>query len=178
MPGPAEARPPASERGVAAAPPVSLATDETELPAGLAQMDRALIGLRHLWRTPPQVQDPALGRIDMSTVWIVDALAQAQGELTIRDLAVVLDVAHSTASRLVDRAEACGAIVRARARTDARMVAVRLTGPGQELARTSRAFRGRHLHRATAGWTDAERSTFADLLTRFADSVDTLDTTL
>lgn len=50
---------------------------ETEL-RSLARIDRALIGLRHLWSTPPQVQDPSLGSIDMSTVLVVDALTQAE----------------------------------------------------------------------------------------------------
>ncbi len=155
-------------------------------------MDRALIGLRHLWSVPPRVDDPALGSIDMSTIWIADALTSAefrradedpthpegegpQPEVTIGDLARALDVAHSTASRLVERAQASGAVMRHPSSRDARMTAVQLTGAGRELARTSRAFRSQHLERATDGWTEAERAKFADLLTRFAAAMAEID---
>ncbi len=184
-----------------AVPPRPLGIDAQ--PSDLARIDRALVGLRHLWSTPPRIEDPALGSIDMSTIWIVDALIHAEGsgewvggdanrddanrgdraepgtggqpQLTIGALAQALDVAHSTASRLVDRAQASGAVVRGRSSTDARTVSVQVTGPGRELARTARAFRAAHLLRATAGWTESERATFADLLSRFAASVGDID---
>lgn len=199
MPGsaePAHARAKCAPVNPAAGRRAAMPASGAAQPSGLAQIDRALIGLRHLWSTPPQVHDPALGSIDMSTIWIVDALTQAeesgrrpagtsardseagyggQVEMTIGDLGLALDVAHSTASRLVDRAQASGAVARAPSHTDARMVTVRLTDPGRELAATARGFRRQHLHRATTGWTDHERATFAELITRFADALNALD---
>ena len=50
---------------------------DAETDADLDRIDRALVGLRHLWSGPLHLQDPALGQVEMSTVWIVNALAHA-----------------------------------------------------------------------------------------------------
>jgi DNA-binding MarR family transcriptional regulator len=144
----------------------------------LARIDRALIGLRHLWSGPPRLDDPALGPVEMSTVWIVNALAHPgrrplNEQMSIRDLATALDVAHSTASRLVDRAVTTGAVTRGPAARDARLAVVTLTERGQVLARTAGEFRTTYLAHVTHTWTDLERATFADLLTRFATAMTT-----
>lgn len=147
-------------------------------PAGedLARIDQALIGLRHLWSGPVHLQDAALGKVEMSTVWIVNALTAPDQEyggasMSIRDLAGALGVAHSTASRLVDRAATIGAVTRGPDPQDARLSVVTLTESGRTLAQTARSFRAGYLADATGTWTAEERATFADLLTRFTDAV-------
>lgn len=142
----------------------------------LERIDQALIGLRHLWSGPVHLQDAALGKVEMSTVWIVNALADSdrhaeQESLSIRELATALGVAHSTASRLVDRAVTIGAITRGPDTHDARLTVVTLTDRGRTLAKTASRFRAAYLADATRTWTDDERATFADLLTRFAHSI-------
>jgi DNA-binding MarR family transcriptional regulator len=142
----------------------------------LRRIDQAMIGLRHLWSGPVQLQDPDLGRVEMSTVWIVNALTvparNAEHEnMPIRDLATALGVAHSTASRLVDRAVTIGAVTRGPDTHDARVTVVTLTDSGRTLAKTATQFRTAYLADATRTWTDDERATFADLLTRFAHSI-------
>jgi DNA-binding MarR family transcriptional regulator len=146
----------------------------------LASIDIALLGLRHLWAGPPGrraagADGDGTPGVEMSTVWIVDALARAEGSgvpgLTVRDLADALDVAHSTASRLLDRAVCAGMVERGRSVRDGRAVTCALTPAGRALAVESRAFRLAYLTALTGDWTDAERATFAELLTRFAGAV-------
>jgi DNA-binding MarR family transcriptional regulator len=48
---------------------------------------------------------------------------------------------------------------------------VTLTDSGRTLAKTATQFRTAYLADATRTWTDDERATFADLLTRFAHSI-------
>lgn len=138
----------------------------------LRQIDSALLGLRHLWTRPTSSTQAGDEGVELSTVWVVDALVRGEAdgrhELSVRDLAGALDVAHSTASRLLDRAVASGMVTRGRSSTDARSVTAALTAAGRELAVESAAFRTAYLARLTAGWTSAERRTFADLLGRFS----------
>lgn len=139
----------------------------------LDRVDRALVGLRHLWSGPLTLNNSTMGTLDMSTVWIVDALSRAdpQDEVTIGELAVAIDVAHSTASRLAARAQASGAVTRRPSTRDARRIAVELTDLGRRLAETARTFRDHYLDRVMAAWNPADRRSFADLMTRFAADV-------
>jgi DNA-binding MarR family transcriptional regulator len=136
----------------------------------LHTIDDALIALRHLWSTPPQLHDATLGSVDMSTLWVVDGLRRgpANAEMTVSDLARHMGVAHSTASRLVARAEEVGTVRRATSATDHRRVAVHLTATGRELALAGLDFRLSVLRSVTEDWSIEERATFADLLDRFA----------
>ncbi len=129
-------------------------------------MDTAFIELRHMFTTPPHIHDPALGQIDMSTIWVVDSLRRAPRQ-TIAELADAMDVAHSTASRLVARAERAGAVARTCDPRDTRRVNVTLTDAGRDLAAQALAYRLRILSAATSDWTAQQRHTFATLLTRF-----------
>jgi DNA-binding MarR family transcriptional regulator len=141
----------------------------------LCRIDAALLALRHLWSSPPAQRAGATGPIELSTVWIVDALARAAevgaSDLAVRDVAAALGVAHSTASRLLDRAVAAGMVTRARSAADGRSAACALSPQGRALAAESLAFRTGYLARLTAGWTADERVAFGDLLGRFAEAV-------
>lgn len=134
----------------------------------LEDIDEALIALRHLWAAPPRIDDPDLGTVEMSTIWVVDRLRRNPGQ-TVAELAGQLDVAHSTASRLIARAEQTGAVVRMPDPHDQRRVTVHLTPAGRDLAAVALEYRMRTLEAATADWTDTERASFAHLLTRFAN---------
>jgi DNA-binding MarR family transcriptional regulator len=137
----------------------------------LLLIDAALLGLRHLWSMPAE-RPAALGGVEMSTVWVVEALDRAGSSegLSVAELAEALDVAHSTASRLVDRAREAGMVIRERSLRDARRAMVTLTPEGRELANESRAFRLYYLAQVTATWTPADHGNFAVLLARFADA--------
>ena len=136
-------------------------------------IDRALMDLRHLWHTPANLVDPEFGRVETSTVLIVEILTRQDEPMSIHRLAASLDVAHSTASRLVDRAETAGAVSRSRASVDARRVVVTATPAGRRLAASSRSFRQRYLESVLADWPAAERAEFALQLARFARTIQT-----
>jgi DNA-binding MarR family transcriptional regulator len=139
----------------------------------VSDLDMALIGLRRLWAAPPLLPDPTLGQVEMSTIWIVDALDRLahHPEVSVADLATAIDVAHSTASRLVGRAEAAGTVTRHPSATDSRRTAVALTPTGRTLAAVARHARTAYLAQVTADWSDEQRSTLAELLTRLAVAV-------
>lgn len=137
----------------------------------LERIDAALIELRHLWTSPPRIEDASLGTVEMSTIWVVDSLRR-QPDQTIAELANRMGVAHSTASRLVARAEAAEAVRRVPDEGDHRRVTVALTQAGAQLANTALTHRLRTLTRHTEDWSPQERTTFADLLTRFAQRKD------
>lgn len=139
----------------------------------LADLDSALIGLRRLWAAPARLADPTLGQVEMSTIWIVDALDRLADhpEVSVADLATAIDVAHSTASRLVDRAEAAGAVTRHPSATDSRRTAVALTPTGRTLAAVARHARTSYLAQLTTDWSHEQRSALAQLLTRLAAAV-------
>ncbi len=137
----------------------------------LVAIDAALLALRRLWVHDTVVQDPDVGRVDLSTVWVADAVAREGGGLTVAGVAAALHVAHSTASRFVSRAERAGVVTRDRSGQDGRQVQVWLTGPGADVAQRARQARLHVLHEATAAWTEAERGSFARLLADFAESV-------
>lgn len=134
----------------------------------LRDIDEALIRLRHLWVVPQRLRDERLGSIDMSTVWVVHSLAQHGDALTVSRLAEVMDVAQSTASRLIARAEASGTVSRRPDPGDNRAVLVHLTEEGGQLADAAQCFRMDLLERAMQDFTGDEMQVFAELLTRFA----------
>lgn len=138
----------------------------------LERIDAALIALRHLWTAPPHIEDPALGQVEMSTIWVVDSLRRHPGQ-TVTELACAMGVAQSTASRLVQRAEQSGAVFRTSDPADQRRTTVALTAAGGKLAETALAYRLHRLARTTETWSADDRRTFATLLTRFTTGEET-----
>lgn len=107
--------------------------------------------------------DPALFEL-------LDAVAQAEesGEPgTVTSLAERLGIDQPRTSRLVSRAVDRGLIRRVPDRADARRLLLLTTAGGRTHLDQARATRQEFFGRAMADWTDAERETFADLLTRF-----------
>jgi DNA-binding MarR family transcriptional regulator len=114
--------------------------------------------------------------VEMSTVLVVSAIHRLQavrpaGEVTVADVAGHLDVASSTASRLVDRAVTATMVIRRASATDTRRVALSLTAGGEALFAAAGDFRLSYLEEVLDGWTAAEVGTFATLLDRFAAAV-------
>ncbi|MBC8990817.1 MULTISPECIES: MarR family winged helix-turn-helix transcriptional regulator [Micromonospora] len=134
----------------------------------LVAVDEALLRLRRFFRTPAALEHDNRS-VDLSTLLVVTAIAaEPAGEASVGQIATALEVAPSTASRLVGRAETCGVVVRLAGRVDARQSLVRLTPDGVALHERARTFRHARLRAATAGFTTEEKHQFARLLTRFA----------
>lgn len=136
----------------------------------LEEIDAALILLRRLWTHAGTFQDPTLGAVDLSTVLVCREIASLEPEVSVADVAAGLGIAHSTASRLVDRAEQTGAVRRTLSARDARRASVELTAEGRQLDETASRFRLGFLDQAMAGWSQADLDRFARLLTRFAEA--------
>jgi DNA-binding MarR family transcriptional regulator len=147
----------------------------------LGQLDGALIRLRRLWQTPAATTilvEPDGARLEMSTVLVTDAIHRVQQtdppqKARVADIAERLDVAPSTASRLVDRAVRAGMVARGTDAADSRHVTLTLTPAGTALLGRAFRFRTRYLEQVLTGWTRDDVASLARLLDRFADAVHT-----
>lgn len=147
----------------------------------LEQLDDALIRLRRLWQTPSGSRvlvEPDGSRLEMSTVLVTDAIDRAERaeparKLRVADVADRLQVAPSTASRLVDRAVRAGMVTRGTDAADNRQVTLTLTPAGSALLGRALTFRTGYLQQVLSGWTGDDVATLALLLDRFAEAVQT-----
>jgi DNA-binding MarR family transcriptional regulator len=146
--------------------------------ADLVVLDAALMRLRRLW-TSPRTHDGMradLGEdVELSTVLVVDALAREPGlqpaACGVAEVAERLDVAPSTASRLVERAVAAGMVRREVSPADARRAELHLTDAGHELHERARRFRAGYLARVLDDWPPQQVASLAAGLDAFAHAV-------
>lgn len=142
----------------------------------LERLDVALLALRRFADAPASRGGSTLvhgsERVEVSTVLVVDAVARrgAGGDCSIGTVAEELCVAHSTASRLIDRAVRAGMVHRTRSRSDPRRTVLTLSAAGEQLQRDAIAFRTSRLEELLADWTAEEVTAFTRLLERFARS--------
>lgn len=140
-------------------------THMDSLQADLVRLDHALLRLRRFLSAPRTLDDQ--GReIHLSTLLILDGLPH-EGQ-SVGDIAARLDVAHSTASRLVARAETAGATTRAPAAHDARQTLVLPTSTGLEMAARASTYRLARLAEIVAPWDGDDVRDLATGLDRFA----------
>ncbi len=143
------------------------------------ELDAALLAIRRLIEAPASrpVLHQSDGAAELSTILVVDAVARLtaeHGECSVGDVAQHLRVAHSTASRFVDRAVRVQVVARARATLDPRRTHLTLTEVGRELDEQAVDFRARRLAQALATWADEDVATFIELLQRFGGDADAL----
>jgi DNA-binding MarR family transcriptional regulator len=141
----------------------------------LERLDVALLALRRFAQAPSATGRAATvghGRdqVEISTVLVVDAVARFDpgGDCSVGDVAGALQVVHSTASRLVERAVRTGMVHRGRSRSDPRRTVLSLTAAGQRLQRDAVDFRTGRLDALLAEWAADDVTTFTDLMERFA----------
>lgn len=136
----------------------------------LARLDRALLDLRRFLAAPPVVADRG-AQVELSTVLVLDAVVAAgEAGALVRDVADRLDVAPSTASRLVDRAVLAGMVDKVRGE-NARQVRVEATDEGRALAARAVEHRQEQLAQVLEGWTVEERASLVGSLEHLAQSV-------
>jgi DNA-binding MarR family transcriptional regulator len=140
----------------------------------LASVDDALLRLRRMWSPDRSaVIDDAGTPVQMSSLLVIEACARASGpEVTVGDVAAFLDVAPSTASRLVDRAELAGLVSRAPSGVNSRRTAILLTDKGSDLQQRAYRARVRWLAEMLHDWNDLDVATLGRLLSRFATAVE------
>jgi len=122
--------------------------------------------MRHAFAPPAAVLDGGR-RVETSTLLVLEALVDA-GARSVRDVAEALDVTHSTASRLVSRAEDAGMVRRTPSPDSGRSVVLTLTDEGAAVRERGARHRLALLEAATGAWEPAEVEAFAALLERFA----------
>lgn len=141
----------------------------------LRALDEALVRLRRLWTASrAHVVDDLGQRVEMSSVLVVEACARAHdggAEATVGDVAALLDVEPSTASRLVDRAARTGLVGRTESQVDRRRSVLVLTEDGRALRARATAARRGWLAGVVHDWSERDLHALATALGRFAQDV-------
>lgn len=146
--------------------------------ASLADLDHALLLVRKLWNLPAvrRFLGERLDRtIEFDHYRALNALGRAGGGLSVGELARVLHVDSSTASRLVDRMEERRYIYRAEDAGDRRRSTVNLSAAGWNALATLRSVRIEALGEITRDWRAADIACLATLLTRLHEAARQLD---
>lgn len=113
--------------------------------------------------------------VELSRILVVQAVErdaeQPDQEMTVGVVAQRLDIDPSTASRLVAETIRAGYLSGTVSPTDARRIRLALTDAGRKLAADARRYQRATFDQITHDWSDGERSEFARLFIKFADSV-------
>jgi DNA-binding MarR family transcriptional regulator len=112
--------------------------------------------------------------ISSSAVDVLDAIEaaeQAGTPATVSRIAATLNVDQPRASKLVAAAVEAGLVRREADQADGRRTPLVRTEQGNALFEELHRFRRSIFATAMSDWTDAERATFARLLTRFVESL-------
>ncbi|WP_159451354.1 MarR family winged helix-turn-helix transcriptional regulator [Demequina sp. NBRC 110054] len=143
------------------------------LRARLEGIDLALMQLRRF--VSGSAVDVEVGRFEMSTVLVIDAVSRQGGRATVGAVASELRVAPTTATRFVDRAQGAGLVTRATSLEDGRRVEVLLTDAGRELDAQALDFRVARLARVLVDWDPSRIARLAADLEAFAEAADADD---
>ncbi len=104
---------------------------------------------------------------------VIDALEAAGPDpIGVNGVAAALGVDQPRASKLVAAAVSAGLVRREADQADGRRTNLVLTADGRRQLEWVHDYRRDRFATAMDDWTDAERQTFADLLTRFVTALD------
>jgi DNA-binding MarR family transcriptional regulator len=139
-------------------------------------LDDALLRMRRLWSPSRQrLVDEGGVVVEMSSLLVVEACARGSAaglEVSVADVALLADVAPSTASRLVDRAAGADLVNRETSRVDPRRTALSLTERGATLQARACTARTTWLAGQFHDWAPRDVNDLARLLARFADTLE------
>jgi DNA-binding MarR family transcriptional regulator len=142
--------------------------------SSLERLDAALGGLRRVWEAPAVKRRflELVGRpLELSVLRTLRAIEQITGEPAVRDVAELLQIDGSTASRFVDQAVAAGYLTRHTSARDKRCCVLALTDTGLALLEDARRARGALLEELTHGWDGHDVEILSALLERLALAV-------
>jgi DNA-binding MarR family transcriptional regulator len=138
----------------------------------LAAIERAMITIRR------SQSRRALSRLapegDQTVFGVLDALEELGRPATVGEVGAALGVDQPRASRLVARAVEQGLVIRQADQRDGRRTLLVLTGPGRSQLAEAHRSRQEMFSRAMSDWPEADRETFARLLTSFTTSLGAL----
>jgi DNA-binding MarR family transcriptional regulator len=150
---------------------VAGSTDRSEAVAGI---DDALRRLRRFLTKPPGEGVVVCGLqmpYEVAQIDACEAIAELgadQPVVTVKDVAADLALDHSSASRLLARAEANGLVQRTADPDDRRRTCLSLTGPGRDAVAVAGRVRMRVLGGIVQEWSDAELALFTELFARLS----------
>lgn len=157
----------------------------THSPEIFTRIDRAIMHMRRMLAKPPELSMPmpSLGRsVEVAKVHACLAVAEVSGgyateandakrTVSVKDVAAVLDLEHSTASRLLGEAEADGLVVRGADPDDRRRTTVSLTPDGRRVVQDSDAMRTWAMGQVFADWSERDLKTLATMLERMSTTL-------
>jgi DNA-binding MarR family transcriptional regulator len=139
----------------------------------LVRLDRAFLRLRRLIFRPDtqSIPIPSLGRtVDLAKVMACVAIAEGPEIMglahapTVKDIAMILELEHSTVSRMLTEAEADGLVARSTDPADRRRTIVELTDDGRALLADSQRIRTWAIGGVLSDWDPSEVEHLAGLL--------------
>jgi DNA-binding MarR family transcriptional regulator len=140
-------------------------------------VDRTFRRLRKATVKPPaaQMPMPCLGHpLDMAKIFACDAvseLADGGTAVTVKDVALALDLEHSTVSRLLGELHDDGLIVRGMDPVDRRRTTVELTDLGREVVAEATTLSRFFTRILLADWTRDEVDELARVMARLATTI-------
>ncbi len=141
----------------------------------LEDLDAALTRLRRLWETPvlrQRLLELIGDEVEFSLIRALRAIElTGLSEPGVGDVAMVLGVDDSTASRLIDHAVNAGTVERTISTRDRRRCVLRLTEDGKDVLRGALRARTTLLREATSTWEPSDVATLTELLDRFTSAV-------
>jgi hypothetical protein len=145
-----------------AALPEAVSQSLPQSPEVLTRLDRSLIALRQVIARPvsAELPIPSLGRsVEFAKVVACEAIAglnASKQRPTVKAVAAVLHIDHSTMSRVLADAEADGLLARTQDPNDRRRTLVELTTDGQSLVRDGQMLRVWFMARVLSDWDPAD----------------------
>lgn len=146
-------------------------------------LDRAFRRLRRSMIRPPAclVPVPALGRqLDIAKIFACDAVAElsaVRDTVSVKDVATLLDLEHSTVSRLLGELESDGLVVRGQDPSDRRRTTLALTDLGTAVVHDATDMTRFFTRLLLSDWPREDVEDLQRLMNRMADTVaDKLDT--
>ena len=142
-------------------------------------IDRSFRRLRKSMIKPPAglVPVPSLGRpLEFAKIAACDAiaeLAETSPVVSVKDVAAVLDLEHSTVSRLLSEIEDDGLLVRGEHPQDRRRTTVELTDLGRAVVADATAMTRFFTRALLSEWPDEDVRTLSRLISQLADTVHT-----
>jgi DNA-binding MarR family transcriptional regulator len=140
-------------------------------------VDRTFRGLRKATVRPPSAQlpVPCLGHpLDMAKIFACNAVSDLTDHVTpvsVKDVALAMDLEHSTVSRLLGELEDDGLVTRGADPDDRRRTTVALTDLGHAVVRDATTVSRSFTRVLLAEWTKDDVEELARVLTRLAMTI-------
>jgi len=159
-------------------PPIAPDAPGSHLPDPLVDtLDRAFRRLRKSMIRPPQglVPVPALGRqLDVAKIFACDAVAElaaAHAVVTVKDVAAMLDLEHSTVSRLLGEMADDGLVTRGSDTVDRRRTTIALTDLGRAVVADATTMTRFFTRLMLSDWPREDVEDLTRLMGRLAETV-------